>query len=595
VGKSLPAGPSSPGELDRANHQKTPIDGLKIKKVDKQRIRSWYLTSVAIIGAAVASICAGRLPFAQLDSKFVVLALITVLIGSRITIKIPGERGQIAVSDTFIFLAMLLFGIEAAVVLAAAEAFCSSLRFSKKASVLFFNAGVMSLSTFITALTLHLVFPGVSLRQGYSPNLMIALCVMAMLQYVLNSGPIAVGFALKTNQSIWQSWRTNFLWTSLTYFAGAFGAAIVGRLSEKLGFYAFIATAPIIVIVYFTYRTYLAHVESSAAQAEQAKLHVEELNKYIAEQKRISQKLVESEEHFRNAFEYAAIGMALVSPDGIWQRVNRSLSEIVGYSEAELLVSDFQTITHRDDLGNDLAEIYRMLSGEILTCQLEKRYIHKLGHDVWVSSSASLIRDAQGDPLHFIFQIQDITERKRAEEAIHTLSLADELTGLYNRRGFLAFCKQYLNSLHRTNKGGVIVYADLDGLKTINDSFGHKEGDRALIKTAELLKETFRSADVLGRLGGDEFTALAAVEPEGGVERLISRLEEKFENYNSLKLVPYKLSISIGVAQLDSDGAQSMEDLMALADLAMYENKRRKQVRLQLPETDASHSTLAVA
>lgn len=563
--------------------------------MDKQRIRSAYLFSVALIGAAVTALCAWRLPFAQLDSKFAALALITVLIGSRITIKIPGERGQIAVSDTFIFLAILLFGIEAAVVLAAAEAFCSSVRFSKKAAVLFFNAGVMALSTFVTAFTFYLVFPGVSLRQGLSPNLVIALCVMALLQYVFNSGPIAVGVALRTNQSIWQSWRSNFLWTSLTYFIGAFGAAVVGRLSESIGFYAFVATAPIVAIVYFTYQTYLANVEASAAQAEQAKLHVEELNKYIAEQKRISLALVESEEHFRNAFDYAAIGMALVSPKGNWLRVNRSLSEIVGYSETELLSSDFQAITHRDDLGADLAEIYRMISGEVLTCQLEKRYLHKLGHDVWVSSSASLVRDAQGNPLHLIFQIQDIAERKRAEAAIHTLSLADELTGLYNRRGFLAFCKQHRNSLQRTNQGGVIVYADLDGLKKINDSFGHKEGDRALIKTAELLKETFRSADVLGRLGGDEFTALAAVEPEGGVERLISRLEQKFEHYNAMKLVPYKLEISIGVAQLDSDGAQSMEDLMALADLAMYENKRCKQVRLQLPESDAQRSTLVVA
>ncbi len=551
--------------------------------------------SVALIGVAVTLYCAWHLPFAQLDAKFAALTLITVLIGSRITIKIPGARGQIAVSDTFIFLAILLFGIEAAVVLAATEAFCSSVRFSKKVTVLFFNAGVMALSTFVTAFTFYLLFPGISLRAGYSPNLIIALSVMALSQYVLNSGPIAVGVALKTNQTVWQSWRANFLWTSLTYFVGAFGAAVVARLCETFGFYAFVATAPIIVVVYFTYRTYLANVEASAAQAETAKLHVEELNKYIAEQKRIGQALIESEEHFRNAFDYAAIGMALVSAEGNWLRVNRSLCEIVGYSESELLVSDFQAITHRDDLGNDLAEIYRMLSGEIPTCQLEKRYLHKLGHDVWVLSSASLVRDAQGRPLHMIFQIQDITERKRAEAAIQTLSLADELTGLYNRRGFLAFCKQHLNSLHRTNQGGVIVYADLDGLKKINDSFGHQEGDRALIKTAELLKETFRSADVLGRLGGDEFTALAAVEPEGGVEKLIARLEQKFENYNAMKIVPYKLSISIGVAQLDPDATRTIEELLTTADLAMYENKRGKQAAVTLPTSDSEHPARAVA
>jgi diguanylate cyclase (GGDEF)-like protein/PAS domain S-box-containing protein len=559
---------------------------------DKQKYRSRYMSSVALIGAAVTALCVYRLPVAQLNSKFAALALITLLIGSRITIKIPGAKGQISVSDVFVFLAILLFGVEAAVVLAAVEALCSSARFVKNPRVLFFNSGVMAVSTFVTSSTLYLLFPAVNLREGYPPNTIIALCVMALLQYILNSGLIAVGVALSAKQTVWQSWRRNFLWTSITYFAGAFGAAIVGRLSEHLGFYAFVATAPIIVIVYFTYRTYLANVETSAAQAEQAKLHVAELNRYIAEQERISKALVESEEHFRNAFDYAAIGMALVSPEGSWLRVNRSLCEILGYTEAEFLVSDFQVITHRDDLGNDLAEIYRMLAGEILTCQLEKRFIHKLGHDVWVSSSASLVRDAQSRPLHFIFQIQDITERKRAEGAIQTLSLVDELTRLYNRRGFMAFCKQHLSSLHRTDKGAVIVYADLDGLKRINDSFGHKEGDRALIKTAELLRETFRSSDVLGRLGGDEFTALAAVDPDGGVEKLISRLEHKFESYNSLKTVPYKLSLSIGVAQLGSDGTQSLEDLMAWADAAMYENKRKKN--LQLWESD-EEPTVAVA
>src|SRR6185436_1702862 len=511
--------------------------------VDKQSFRKWYLFSVALIGAAVTMLCVYRMPYSLLGSKFVALALITLVVGSQITIKIPGARGQIAVSDTFIFLAILLFGVEAAVVLAAAEAFLASVRFSRKASVLFFNAGVMALATFVTASTFYLLFPTVHLSNGFSTNLFVGLCLMALMQYVLNTAPIAVGVALRVNQSVWHSWRTNFLWSSLTYIGGVFGAVIVGRLSETLGLFGFAAFAPIIVIVYFTYRTYLNNVETSAAQAELARLHVEELNKYISEQKRISQALVESEEHFRSAFDYAAIGMALVSPEGKWLRVNRSLCEIVGYSEAELLVTDFQTITHREDLGNDLAEIYRLLSGETLTCQLEKRYLHKLGHDVWTSANASLVKDAAGQPLHFIFQIQDITERKPAEAAIRTLSLADELTGLYNRCGFLAFSKQHLNSLHRTNKGVVVVYADLDGLKVINDSFGHKEGDRALTKTAELLKETFRTSDVLGRLGGDEFTALAAVDPEGGVETLISRLQLRFEKYNAQKLVPYTLSI----------------------------------------------------
>jgi len=109
------------------------------------------------------------------------------------------------------------------------------------------------------------------------------------------------------------------------------------------------------------------------------------------------------------------------------------------------------------------------------------------------------------------------------------------------------------------------------------------------------LKETFRSADVLGRLGGDEFTALAAVEPEGGVEKLIARLEQKFENYNAMKIVPYKLSISIGVAQLDPDATRTIEELLTTADLAMYENKRGKQAAVTLPTSDSEHPARAVA
>lgn len=551
--------------------------------------------SVATAGTAIAAYCAYRLPVEQVDRRFVILAL-AMLIGSRVTIEIPRAKGHISVSDTFIFLTLLLFGGHAAVLLAATEALTSSHRFSKKPIVALFNAGVMACSTGVTAVTLHFGFGSlVHLRDSYSPNLIIALCAMALVQYILNSGLVAVSVALKLNQPVWFTWRTNFLWTSITYFAGASAAAIVAQLINQIGFYAFLALVPIIAIIYLTYRTYLRNIENSVEQAEQARLHVEELNRFIAEQERISKALQESEEHFRTAFDYAAIGMALVSLAGRWLRVNRSLCEIVGLGEAELLKSDFQAVTHEADLGNDLAHIYRMLAGEILTCQVEKRYIHKDGHEVWALTSISLVRDAQGSPLHFIFQIEDITERKRAEGAIKTLSLVDELTGLYNRRGFLAFSEQHLISVQRANKSLMVVYADLDGLKQINDSFGHKEGDRALMKAADILRETFRTSDVLGRLGGDEFTVFAAVEPEGGVETVMARLNDKFQSYNAQNASPYRLSISVGLAFMHPDEIQTVEDLMAQADEAMYQNKRKRKASVGWREMEVQSLTQAVA
>lgn len=517
-----------------------------------------------------------------IDIRFVVLVLATVLVGPRLSIQIPRVKAHISVSDTFIFLTMLLFGGEAAIVLATAEALCASARISKQARIHLFNAGATACSTFLTVWTLRLIFgETVTSHDAYSTNHLAAICAMAIVQYLGNSILIATSAALNAEASIWATWRKNFLWTSITYFAGACAAAIIARFIGNVGFFAFVATIPIIAIVYFTYWTYMKNVDSAAVQAEQARQHVEELNKHIAEQERISKALRETEEHFRNAFDYAAIGMALVSPQGVWLRVNRSLCDLVGYTESELLASNFQSVTHADDLDNDLANLYRLMQGETLTCQVEKRYVHRSGQIVWALNNVSLVRDADDAPVHFIFQIQDITERKRVEAALQSLSLVDELTGLYNRRGFMAVTEQHLAAIRRNKKVPVVLYADLDGLKRINDSLGHHEGDRALTKTAEILKDTFRTSDIVARLGGDEFVVLAAIGKEESADQLTVRLQERFEIHNSKANVPYQLSISVGVVHFDEE--TSLEEVTAQADRIMYEDKRRKHSRGVLP------------
>src|SRR5206468_3782733 len=228
---------------------------------------------------------------------------------------------------------------------------CSSVRITPKFRTHLFNASVMACATFITVWTLRLTFGDtLRLHDFSSSNYIVALCLMAVVQYLVNSLLVAATSALKADQPIWLSWRRNFLWTSITYLAGGCAAGIVARLIGNVGFFAFSATIPIIAIVYFTYWTYMKNVEAAAAQAEQARRHVEELNLHIAQQERIERALRETEEHFRNAFDYAAIGMALVSPQGAWLRVNRSLCDLIGYSEEELLDSNFQAVTHDDDL-----------------------------------------------------------------------------------------------------------------------------------------------------------------------------------------------------------------------------------------------------
>ena len=242
----------------------------------RSRINQIYVWSIIAVGAGVVAFSIAHFTRDQFDVRFLLLALITVMIGPRLSIPIPRVKAHISVSDTFIFLSLLLFGGEAAILLATAEALCASVRIGSKPRTHLFNASVMACATFITVWTLRLAFgDALHAHDFYSSNYLVLLCTMAVVQYLGNSLLIAASAALKSAEPLWQSWRTNFLWTSITYVAGACAAGIISRFIGHIGFFAFSATIPIIAILYFTYWTYMKNVEASAAQAEQARRHVE--------------------------------------------------------------------------------------------------------------------------------------------------------------------------------------------------------------------------------------------------------------------------------------------------------------------------------
>ena len=167
-------------------------------------------------------------------------------------------------------------------------------------------------------------------------------------------------------------------------------------------------------------------------------------------------------------------------------------------------------------------------------------------------------------------------ERQRMQATFRALALLDELTGLYNRRGFVTLATQQLKLAQRTKRSSVLVLADVDNLKQINDTFGHHEGDVALVKTAELLRSTFRTSDVMTRLGGDEFAVLAIEASADSAELLTGRLFERLQTYNAQHQLRFPLSFSVGVAGIDPTQPISLEDCMARADAALYEQKRSK-------------------
>lgn len=167
-------------------------------------------------------------------------------------------------------------------------------------------------------------------------------------------------------------------------------------------------------------------------------------------------------------------------------------------------------------------------------------------------------------------------ERHRMLAELRSLSLIDELTGLYNRRGFITLAQQQLNIADRTGRGLLLLFADLDDMKWINDTFGHYEGDQALIKTANILKKNFRKGDIAARIGGDEFVVLAVETTWTSTESITSRLQEIFEAHSAREDCRYKLSISIGIARYDPEYPCSIDELLTRADTLMYEHKRCK-------------------
>lgn len=284
----------------------------------------------------------------QLDSRFVVLAAMALVFASQITVPIPRFSSRISVSDTFVFLLLLLYGGPAAVTVGAIEACISSRLFSKRPHIIAFNFGCSAISIFITSNVMNALYGDVLAlpANAITGRFVAAVCTMALTHYITNSGIVAIGAAFKTDQPIWQTWNRHYLWSSITYFAGAIAAGVIAALVYLIGAYAFVITLPIIAIVFLTYRTYLRNVETSAAQAAQAENHVKELSHYIAEQERIR-------EQFSQMEKLSALG-ELAS--GVAHDFNNTLAGILGRAQLLQRTNDPEKIKRGLDIIIKTAE-----------------------------------------------------------------------------------------------------------------------------------------------------------------------------------------------------------------------------------------------
>jgi diguanylate cyclase (GGDEF)-like protein len=287
-----------------------------MKKLQEQSA-AIYMWLVVAAGTTCCLFAAFTLPTGIVDGYFLLLTLVTAVIGSRIAIRIPQINCNITVDDTFVFITLLLYGAEAAVIIGALAGICSALRISRKVRTVAFGSAAIACAVFATATVLNAAFGSTAnlLNRGLSVAI-IALSLMGLVQYLVHTGIGAMASALKVNESWWRMWSRNFLWMSISYFAGAAGAGFIVSSLGTARFWAFLVSIPIIIIVYFSYDRYMREVKASARhaeeaeharaeiehqRAEQAERHVQELNNYITEQERISRVLEETKEHFRHA------------------------------------------------------------------------------------------------------------------------------------------------------------------------------------------------------------------------------------------------------------------------------------------------------
>lgn len=300
--------------------------------------------------------------------------------------------------------------------------------------------------------------------------------------------------------------------------------------------------------------------------------------------KRVEQELTEKEQRYRELFDYGQSMICIHDLEGILVTVNPATLSSLGYESGSMVgrsLREFLPVEHQAEFDAYLRQVENegLASGFLALATKDGKQV------IWRYQNI-LVSEPEKEP-YVLGHAQDVTALIDAQTQLKNLSLRDELTGLYNRRGFLTLAEQQikLERHERTARGLTLMFADMDGLKRINDVYGHEVGSDAIKELSKIFSSALRDSDLVARWGGDEFVVLAIGSQDADAELITERISRMISEYNAIGVRPYELACSIGVAPIPLDDNRSFESILAEADDAMYaEKRRRKATRENLAE-----------
>lgn len=531
--------------------------GSQKKAVHDKHATRVFHWAFCLVGISVVVYSAIRIPYTELGIEFMLIAGLALVVGSRVAIDFSKSKSNLSVGDIFVYLIVLLHGVESACIVAAIDAYVTSTRFTKSTVLRTFNAGILAFSIFASYKIAYLFFGSLTelAAKGFSMALFGAMLTMIIAHYCINTSIVAASTSLRTEQPFFETWRNNYIWVFMPFLATGSVALITANAIQTSGYFSLLMILPIIGIIYFSY---VAQQQKLTVVHEQT----QQIERHLAEMKA-------SEERFRSAFSNAPIGIGIISKQGSWGDANETLFNIFGFTGEDTVSKSIYELLHPEDVAEFHRTIAEVIRGSRKSFQGELRFFDKNRKEIWTQTSISRLNDDDNSKL--ICQIQDITARHEAEKKLRYDAFYDSLTELANRGAFMeSLNKAIARSSEDEDSKFVVIFVDLDKFKLVNDTSGHTAGDQLLVSVARRLKKCVPEHGTVARFGSDEFLILLDQDIEqANVARLVEEIQRQVSLVYKIDGQEISITASTGVV-IFNDSHNSAEDVLRDADMALH-------------------------